>query len=1124
MVGTAPPPLSTTQGGFARIAPDGSATYVLAGAAANDPLIGRDSHNSAPALSNDETTLYVVVKSATTDAYAYLLGLDTATLARRYSVFLKDPRNTDNANIADLSTSSPTVAPDDDVYFGVLAGPSFLLRFSSDLTVEKAPGAFGWDSTAAIVPRGMVPSYAGTSPYLIFVKYNNYATPGGGSENGVNRIAILDPGSTEVNPRDSSSGVLVMREVLTIVGPTPDAEQPTIPTAVREWCIDTAAVNPATHSVFTPSEDGHLYRWDLVSNSLSQAVQLSPGIGEPYVPTVIGPDGTVYTLNGGTLFALGGVEGVRISLFSSVPDDHTVVAGSALTFTAAVMNAGPGGVPTGTVTFQDTIYFVAGPDDLQGTTTTLCSGVALDPAGHASCDTASLSGGAHFITALYSGDASFSAGSAILVQRVHDHASSTGLASSLNPSGPGQAVTFTATATSVPPGSGTPSGMVIFQEGPDALAQVPLDAGGAASFITSVLSPGAHTITAIYVSDPRFASSDASLTQAVGTATYSIPGFSDTAVVSGLSQPTAFTWTPDGRMLILEKIGRVRIVVDGVLQGTAALDISASVDSGVEKGLLGICLDPGFAINGYVYLYYTNRVPQNRISRFTMSGNTLDPMSESVILDHIDATNGNHNGGHVAIGPDGKLWTAPGDSGTGGAKSQNLAVGSFNGKVLRMELDGSPAAGNPFLADPTKEPRIWAYGFRNPFRFTFRPGNGSLYVADVGEISREELDVVTAGGNYGWPLAEGTLGGCAGCIPPVFEYDHTVGQTIIGGVFVTGAAYPPFLRGKYLFGDYSSSWIRYLDFSASDTLIGTLQNLASSAQGPVHFAAGPDGAIYYAAINAGQIYRINRYSDKIIYRPGASSQWYVKRGDGGPDGSTQWGTTGDVPVPGFYTGDAQQDFAVFRPSSGSWFVKTAAGVIQPSVQWGTSTDSPVPGQYGGDGRTDFAVWRPSNGTWYVKTAEGTELPSVQWGTAGDIPVPGDYDGDGVTDFAVFRPSNVTWYIRFSGGGTASVAFGAPGDIPVGSENTSGTGRADYVIFRPSNGTWYVKSSATLVEQPSRQWGTAGDVPLPSNMSADARADRVVWRPSDGTWYILSAEGLTQTAVPWGTSGDIPRAR
>jgi len=269
-----------------------------------------------------------------------------------------------------------------------------------------------------------------------------------------------------------------------------------------------------------------------------------------------------------------------------------------------------------------------------------------------------------------------------------------------------------------------------------------------------------------------------------------------------------------------------------------------------------------------------------------------------------------------------------------------------------------------------------------------------------------------------------------------------------------------------------------------------------------------------------------RYADKMIYRPGGNGTWYVKRADGGPDASVQWGTSGDVPAPDFYTGGSSADYGVFRPSNGTWHVKSAAGVDQGSVQWGDSGDIPVPGQYGGDSRTDYAVWRPGNGTWYVKTAEGTELPSVQWGTPGDIPVPADYDGDGVTDYAVFRPSDGTWYVLFSGGGTVAVAFGAPGDLPVAAAFTStdGTGRADYGIFRPSNGTWYVKSSQTLMEQPSVSWGTSGDVPLPSNMGGDARADKVVWRPSNGAWYVLSAEGASEPAVIWGTSGDSPLAR
>lgn len=522
--GTAPAPLNSTESGFARIDPNGNGTYILTRAAANDTSINWDSHNSAPALSNDEATLYVLAKASGTER-GYLLGLDSTTLAPKYRVFLKDPRNGNAAGILDDGTASSTVAPDNDVYVGVLGNPGggfrgWLLRFSSDLTVEKAPGAFGWDYTPALVPASMVPSYQGPSSYLIFAKYNNYAFSDG---DGVNRIALLDPNSTQLDPHVSAAGLVEMREVFTIIGPTPDEDRlsATFPYAVREWCINTAAVNPATNSIFVPNENGRVHRWNLATNSLSQAASIGPGIGQPYVPTVIGPDGQIYTMNGGTMFALGNLPGVGVTLASSMPDTRTVVVGESLTFTATITNTGaPGATPTGTVTFEDLTY-----QNLTPITTTLASNVPLDANGQAAVTTSSLTAGNgflgnHFITATYSGDGTFSGGSATLVQKVHAQASTTALSSSPNPSAPGATVTFTATVASASGGSGTPSGMVTFQEGSNILAQVPVNGSGIASFNISGLGAGDHTITATYASDTVFASSSGNAIHAVmGTPT-----------------------------------------------------------------------------------------------------------------------------------------------------------------------------------------------------------------------------------------------------------------------------------------------------------------------------------------------------------------------------------------------------------------------------------------------------------------------------------------------------------------------------------------------------------------------------------------------------------------------------
>jgi hypothetical protein len=176
----------------------------------------------------------------------------------------------------------------------------WLLHFNSDLTQTKIPGSFGWDDTASIVPASLVQSYKGKSSYLLMTKYNNYA--GIGTGDGKNRIAILDPNATEKDPILPST--LVMNEVMTMLGSTTDPGTG-IPEAVKEWCINTAAVDPFTTSILANSEDGKLYRWNLTTNTLTQRFTLSTGIGEAYTPTVIGSDGTVYAINDAILDAIG---------------------------------------------------------------------------------------------------------------------------------------------------------------------------------------------------------------------------------------------------------------------------------------------------------------------------------------------------------------------------------------------------------------------------------------------------------------------------------------------------------------------------------------------------------------------------------------------------------------------------------------------------------------------------------------------------------------------------------------------------------------------------------------------------------------------------------------------------
>ena len=285
--------------GLARISAKGVGSWVSAADASGDSTMNEVPIGCAPAISADGSTVYVAVSNGSA---GYLVSLDSATLAPVAHVALTDPASGKAAWVTDLATASPTVGPDGDVYYGVVENPypnhdgrGWLLHFDAALATVKTPGSFGWDDTASIVPG------ADKHSYYVMTKYNNYVGVGPLGD-GRNRLAILDPHATQQDEY-STTKVTVMKEVQTVLGPTPQPKEPN--GAVYEWCVNTSVVDTQGGAVFAGNEDGYFYRWDLAGNTLSQKMLLGKPQGESYTPTLIGPDGTVYAINTAILSAIG---------------------------------------------------------------------------------------------------------------------------------------------------------------------------------------------------------------------------------------------------------------------------------------------------------------------------------------------------------------------------------------------------------------------------------------------------------------------------------------------------------------------------------------------------------------------------------------------------------------------------------------------------------------------------------------------------------------------------------------------------------------------------------------------------------------------------------------------------
>jgi glucose/arabinose dehydrogenase len=342
-------------------------------------------------------------------------------------------------------------------------------------------------------------------------------------------------------------------------------------------------------------------------------------------------------------------------------------------------------------------------------------------------------------------------------------------------------------------------------------------------------------------------------------------------VVSGLDSPLLVTHAGDGsgRMFVVEQVGRIRIVRNGQVAPQPFLDVSALVTAGGEQGLLGLAFHPDYADNGRFFINYTDTDGDDVVAEYRASEDPqrADESSGRVLIEIPDPFS-NHNGGHLAFGDDGYLYIATGDGGGGGDPLESgQSLDTLLGKLLRIDVDSSSGespygipAENPFVERDGARPEIWAYGLRNPWRFSFDAGN--LWIGDVGQSALEEINRMPArrgGLNYGWNTMEGDA--CfdpptdcdrTGLVLPMATYGHERGCSVTGGYVYRGEFAS--LRGAYFFGDYCSGFIWALDAAGAETQEPRL--VLESDRSISSFGVDEAGELYLTDISSGEVLRI----------------------------------------------------------------------------------------------------------------------------------------------------------------------------------------------------------------------------------------------------------------------------